>query len=97
MLVLRDGIFGNRRHFRELLHSTGGGVASNIRSNRPKRLVAADLLSREGATHGQGAGYSLTEAGIETPSRGRDGKLGFPHPGGPASCGQGLLRDSGPS
>ena len=66
MLVLRDGIFVNRRHFRELLQKLGGGVASNIGSNRPKRRVAADLLSREGATHGQGAGYSLTEAGIET-------------------------------
>jgi len=55
MLVLRDGIFVNRRHFRELLHRS-----------ELKRLVAADLLSREGATHGQGAGHSLTEAGIET-------------------------------
>ena len=80
----RDGIFGNRRDFRELLHSTGGGVASNIRSNRLERLVAADLLSREGATHGQGAGYSLTEAGIETPqSWSRWENWGLAHPGRP--------------
>jgi hypothetical protein len=30
MLVLRDVIFGNRRHFRELLQGSEEGMASNI-------------------------------------------------------------------
>ena len=66
MLVLRDVIFGNRRHFRELLHGSEEGIASNILSSRLKRLVAAGLLTREEATRGQRAAYSLTEAGIQT-------------------------------
>lgn len=43
----------------------GGGIASNILSSRLKRLVAAGLLTREEATRGQRAAYSLTEAGIQ--------------------------------
>jgi DNA-binding HxlR family transcriptional regulator len=43
LLVLRDIVFGNRRHFRELLTETEEGIASNILSNRLKRLVAAGL------------------------------------------------------
>jgi DNA-binding HxlR family transcriptional regulator len=66
ILVLRDVIFGNRRHFRKLLHSSEERIASNILSSRLKRLVAAGLLTREEATHGQRAAYSLTEAGIQT-------------------------------
>jgi DNA-binding HxlR family transcriptional regulator len=66
MLVLRDVIFGNRRHFRELLQGSEEGIASNILSSRLQRLVAAGLLTREEATRGQRAAYSLTEAGIQT-------------------------------
>ena len=66
MLVLRDVIFGNRRHFRELLHSSEEGIASNILSSPLKRLAAAGLLTREKATHGQRTAYSLTKAGIQT-------------------------------
>ena len=71
MLVLRDVIFGNRRCFRELLQGSEEGIASNILSSRLKRLVAAGLLTREEATRGQRAAYSLAEAGIQTlPVRG---------------------------
>lgn len=66
MLVLRDMMFGNRRHFRELLTGSEEGIASNILSNRLKRLVAAGLLTKPEASRGQRAMYSLTEAGIET-------------------------------
>ncbi|GGH38671.1 winged helix-turn-helix transcriptional regulator [Microbacterium album] len=66
MLVLRDMIFGDRRHFRELLEGSIEGIASNILSSRLKKLVDAGLLTKEQARRGQRARYSLTEAGIQT-------------------------------
>jgi len=66
MLVLRDVMFGNRRHFRELLVGSEEGIASNILSSRLKQLTAAGLLTREDAQRGQRVMYSLTEAGIQT-------------------------------
>jgi DNA-binding HxlR family transcriptional regulator len=66
LLVLRDIIFGNRRHFRELLRQSEEGIASNILSSRLKDLVAVGLLRRESVARGQRATYSLTEAGIQT-------------------------------
>ncbi|WP_280231586.1 winged helix-turn-helix transcriptional regulator [Nocardia cyriacigeorgica] len=65
LLVLRDVMFGNRRHFRELLAGSEEGIASNILSDRLKRLVAAGLLSREDAGPGRKAEYRLTEAAIQ--------------------------------
>jgi DNA-binding HxlR family transcriptional regulator len=65
-IVLRDIIFGGRRHFRELLANSEEGIASNILSSRLKALVTAGLLTREPAPRGQRCTYSLTEAGIET-------------------------------
>lgn len=65
MLVLRDIMFGDRRYFRELLAGSEEGIASNILSSRLKQLTAAGLLTREDATRGQRARYSLTEAGIQ--------------------------------
>ena len=66
VLVLRDIIFGDRRHFRELLTGSLEGIASNILADRLKRLVAAGILVRDDAARGQRVRYSLTEAGIET-------------------------------
>jgi DNA-binding HxlR family transcriptional regulator len=66
MLVLRDIIFGNRRHFRELLAGSEEGIAPNILSSRLRRLTEAGLLTRQDARRGQRAAYSLTEAGIQT-------------------------------
>lgn len=66
MLVLRDMIFGDRRHFRAILEGSIEGIASNILSSRLKKLVAAGLLTKEEAGRGQRARYSLTEAGIQT-------------------------------
>ncbi|MEV0644944.1 helix-turn-helix domain-containing protein [Phytomonospora sp. NPDC050363] len=64
LLVLRDILFGNRRYFRELLAGSEEGIASNILSDRLKRLVGAGLLTREDAGRGKRAAYSLTESAI---------------------------------
>jgi len=66
LIVLRDVIFGGRRHFRELLTLNDEGIASNILANRLRRLVDNGLLVRDDATRGRRATYSLTEAGIQT-------------------------------
>jgi DNA-binding HxlR family transcriptional regulator len=66
LIVLRDVIFGGRRHFRELLSRSEEGIASNILSSRLKALVAGGLLTRDHAERGRRATYSLTEAGIQT-------------------------------
>ena len=65
LLIIRDMIFGNRRHFRELLLKSEEGIASNILADRLKRLVSAGLLTREDAGPGRRAAYSLTEASIQ--------------------------------
>jgi DNA-binding HxlR family transcriptional regulator len=65
ILVLRDIMFGNRRHFRELLADSEEGIATNILSSRLRRLTEAGLLTRQDARRGQRAAYSLTEAGIQ--------------------------------
>lgn len=65
LIVLRDMMFGNRRHFRELLSKSDEGIASNILADRLKRLVENGLISRrDDASHKQKGIYSLTEMGI---------------------------------
>jgi DNA-binding HxlR family transcriptional regulator len=46
LIVIRDVMFGNRRHYRELLNFSEEGIASNILADRLKRLVAAGLLCK---------------------------------------------------
>jgi DNA-binding HxlR family transcriptional regulator len=66
LIVIRDIMFGNRRHFRELLNRSDEGIASNILADRLKRLVEAGLLSKaDDPTHKQKAIYSLTEKAIQ--------------------------------
>ena len=65
MLVLRDVVFGNRRHFNELLTGSEEGIASNILASRLKKLVGHGLLTRDDAGRGRRAAYTLTEAGID--------------------------------
>jgi DNA-binding HxlR family transcriptional regulator len=66
LLIIRDMMFGNRRHFRELLTRSEEGIASNILSDRLKRLVEQRIVSKaDDPTHKQKAIYSLTEQGIE--------------------------------
>jgi DNA-binding HxlR family transcriptional regulator len=65
LLILRDMIFGGRRHFRELLNGSQEGIASNILADRLRRLTEQGLLTRaQDPTHKQKAIYSLTEMGI---------------------------------
>ncbi|MCK9914586.1 helix-turn-helix transcriptional regulator [Microbacteriaceae bacterium K1510] len=66
LLIVRDIIFGNRRHFRELLTKSEEGISSNILSDRLKNLMEQGVLTREDdPTHKQKGIYSLTEKGIE--------------------------------
>ena len=66
LIVIRDIMFGNRRHFRELISHSEEGIASNILADRLKRLVESGLLSRrDDPTHRQKAIYSLTEPAIQ--------------------------------
>jgi DNA-binding HxlR family transcriptional regulator len=66
LIVIRDLMFGDRRHYRELLNRSEEGIASNILADRLKRLVEAGLLSRSGdPSHAQKAIYSLTEPAIQ--------------------------------
>ena len=65
LLVIRDMIFGNRRHFRELLTGSEEGIASNILADRLKRLVEQGIVSKaDDPTHKQKSIYSLTDKGI---------------------------------
>ncbi|PWK65734.1 helix-turn-helix domain-containing protein [Aminobacter sp. AP02] len=66
LIVLRDMMFGNRRHFRELLTQSQEGIASNILADRLKRLLEDGLLTKaDDPSHKQKAIYSLTEMAIE--------------------------------
>jgi DNA-binding HxlR family transcriptional regulator len=65
LLVLRDMMFGNKRHFREFLASDEG-IASNILAARLELLVEHGIVTKaDDVTHKQKALYSLTEKGIE--------------------------------
>ncbi|MGD0472317.1 MAG: helix-turn-helix domain-containing protein [Candidatus Velthaea sp.] len=65
LLVIRDMIFGNRRHFRELLTKSEEGIASNVLADRLQTLVEQGIITKgEDATHKQKVLYSLTERGI---------------------------------
>lgn len=66
LIVLRDVMFGGRRHYRELLSQSEEGIASNVLADRLKRLVINGLLSRvDDPSHKQKAVYSLTEPSIQ--------------------------------
>ena len=66
LLVLRDMIFGNRRHFRVLLTQSEEGIASNILADRLQSLVKLGLITkREDPSHKQKVIYSLTEPAIQ--------------------------------
>lgn len=66
LVVVRDIVFGNRRHFRDLLTHSEEGIASNILAARLKRLVALGLLSKQDdPSHRQKVIYSLTEPTIQ--------------------------------
>jgi DNA-binding HxlR family transcriptional regulator len=65
LLVIRDIIFVNRRHFRELLTQSIEGIASNILADRLQRLMEQGIIVKsDDASHKQKVIYSLTEKGI---------------------------------
>jgi DNA-binding HxlR family transcriptional regulator len=66
LLIIRDMIFGNRRHFRDLLQQSEEGIASNILADRLKRLLEQGIITRASdPSHKQKGIYSLTEQGIQ--------------------------------
>ena len=66
LIVIRDLMFGNRRHFRELLTRSEERIASNILADRLTRLEKAGLVSRrDDPSHKQKVIYSLTEASLQ--------------------------------
>ena len=66
LLIIRDMIFGNKRHFREFLLKSHEGIASNILADRLKRLLQEGIISKaDNPAHKQKSVFSLTEKGIE--------------------------------
>lgn len=66
LIVIRDVMFGARRHYRDLLNNSEEGIASNILADRLKKLVGTGLLSTgNDPTHKQKTIYSLTEPAIQ--------------------------------
>jgi DNA-binding HxlR family transcriptional regulator len=66
LVIIRDIMFGNRRHYRELLSQSDEGIASNILADRLKKLMERGLLTRaDDPSHKQKAIYSLTEPAIQ--------------------------------
>ena len=66
LLILRDIVLMNRRHFRELLTQSLEGIASNILADRLQRLVQQGIIVKsQDPSHKQKAIYSLTDRGIE--------------------------------
>src|ERR1700755_1805169 len=66
LLIIRDMMFGNRRHYRELLTKSDEGISSNILADRLKMLLDQGTTTREDdPSHKQKGIYSLTERGIE--------------------------------
>ena len=66
LLVIRDMMFGNRRHFREFLTKSEEGISSNILADRLKTLLDQGVITwADDPSHKQKGIYSLTEQGIE--------------------------------
>ncbi|HEV7447294.1 MAG TPA: helix-turn-helix domain-containing protein [Steroidobacteraceae bacterium] len=66
LLIIRDMMFANRRHYRELLAGSEEGISSNILAARLRMLTERGIITKaDDPTHKQKAIYSLTEQGIE--------------------------------
>jgi len=65
LLILRDMMFGGKRHFRELLQADEQ-ISTNILAVRLKMLVREGLLTtRDDPSHSQKVAYSLTDKAID--------------------------------
>ncbi len=100
LIVVRDVMFGNRRSFGDLLSQSEEGIASNILSDRLKKLTEGGLLSRApDPAHKQKWVYSLTEPAIQlVPLLVQMGAWGRRHtkPSWELSVRAELLEDGGP-
>jgi DNA-binding HxlR family transcriptional regulator len=101
LIILRDMMFGGRRRtFRSLLTENIEGIASNILTDRLKRLTAHGLLSRSrDPGHKQRIVYALTEKAIElVPLMAVMGSWGLRHtlPSPDLTIGAEVLEDGGP-
>ncbi len=66
LIVIRDIMFGNLRHYRDLLNHSLEGIASNILADRLRKLVDKGLLSTSpDPAHKQKTIYNLTEPAIQ--------------------------------
>jgi DNA-binding HxlR family transcriptional regulator len=66
LLIIRDMMFGDRRHFRALLTQSEEGIASNILADRLHRLTELGMItSAPDPTHKQRVRISLTEPAIQ--------------------------------
>lgn len=65
LVVLRDIMFGNRRHFRDLLVHSDEGISSSILADRLKMLVETGMVTNiDDPGHKQRTIYSLTDKSI---------------------------------
>jgi DNA-binding HxlR family transcriptional regulator len=65
LLVIRDLMFADKRHFREFLQSEEA-ISSNVLADRLNALVQGGIVTKSAdPTHAQKAIYSLTEKGLE--------------------------------
>ncbi|MCK9202544.1 MAG: helix-turn-helix transcriptional regulator [Gallionella sp.] len=66
LLVIRDMMFGGRRHFLDIKTHSMEGIAPNTLSDRLNRLVEQGLLSKHpDPSHKQKSIYSFTEMAIQ--------------------------------
>jgi DNA-binding HxlR family transcriptional regulator len=66
LVVLRDMIFGDRRHFSALHRDSLEGIATNVLADRLDKLVENGLLTRhQDPSHRQRTNYRLTESAIQ--------------------------------
>lgn len=64
LLIVRDLMFGGKRHFREFLESEEH-ISSNILTDRLRLLITEGIVTRSGdPAHTQRMLYHLTEKGI---------------------------------
>ncbi|MBW8880860.1 MAG: helix-turn-helix transcriptional regulator [Asticcacaulis sp.] len=101
LVVIRDMMFGNRRHFRDLLTHNQEGIASNILSARLKRLMGLGFITwADDPSHRQKGIYSLTEKAIQlVPVLAMIGGWGIRHMpvSEPLAVRARLLEDGGPA
>ncbi len=64
LLVVRDLMFGGKRHFREI-QGSAEGISSNILADRLKLLLNEGIVTKtDDPGHKQKVRYSLTEKGV---------------------------------